>query len=103
MRQQIIEEGVRVDGRKLDQVRPISSRVRLLPPRVHGSALFQRGLTQVLSIATLGTAGDAQDLADDLHPDIEKRYLHHYNFPLTLWVRQSHCDRPEDGKSGMVR
>ncbi|MTF39743.1 polyribonucleotide nucleotidyltransferase [Cyanobacterium aponinum] len=81
MRQQIIEEGVRVDGRKLDQVRPISSRVRLLPPRVHGSALFQRGLTQVLSIATLGTAGDAQDLADDLHPDIEKRYLHHYNFP----------------------
>ncbi|MBD2395796.1 polyribonucleotide nucleotidyltransferase [Cyanobacterium aponinum FACHB-4101] len=81
MRQQIIEEGVRVDGRKLDQVRPISSRVRLLPPRVHGSALFQRGLTQVLSIATLGTAGDAQDLADDLHPDLEKRYLHHYNFP----------------------
>ncbi|WPF89618.1 polyribonucleotide nucleotidyltransferase [Cyanobacterium aponinum AL20118] len=81
MRQQIIEEGVRVDGRKLDQVRPISSRVRLLPSRVHGSALFQRGLTQVLSIATLGTAGDAQDLADDLHPDIEKRYLHHYNFP----------------------
>ncbi len=81
MRQQIIEEGVRVDGRKLDQVRPISSRVRLLPARVHGSALFQRGLTQVLSIATLGTAGDAQDLADDLHPDLEKRYLHHYNFP----------------------
>lgn len=81
MRQQIIEEGVRVDGRKLDQVRPISCRVRLLPPRVHGSALFQRGLTQVLSIATLGTSGDAQDLADDLHPDIEKRYLHHYNFP----------------------
>ncbi|WP_330205153.1 polyribonucleotide nucleotidyltransferase [Cyanobacterium sp. Dongsha4] len=81
MRQQIIEEGVRVDGRKLDQVRPISSRVRLLPPRVHGSALFQRGLTQVLSIATLGTSGDAQDLADDLHPDLEKRYLHHYNFP----------------------
>jgi len=81
MRQQIIEEGVRVDGRKLDQVRPISSRVGLLPPRVHGSALFQRGLTQVLSIATLGTAGDAQDLADDLHPDLEKRYLHHYNFP----------------------
>jgi len=81
MRQQIIEDGVRVDGRKLDQVRPISSRVRLLPPRVHGSALFQRGLTQVLSIATLGTSGDAQDLADDLHPDLEKRYLHHYNFP----------------------
>ncbi|MBF2056589.1 MAG: polyribonucleotide nucleotidyltransferase [Cyanobacterium sp. T60_A2020_053] len=81
MRRQIIEDGVRVDGRKLDDVRPISSRVGLLPPRVHGSALFQRGLTQVLSIATLGTPGDAQDLTDDLHPDIEKRYLHHYNFP----------------------
>lgn len=81
MRLQIIEDNVRVDGRKLDQVRPISSRVRLLPPRVHGSALFQRGLTQVLSIATLGTPGDAQDLTDDLHPDVEKRYLHHYNFP----------------------
>ena len=72
MRLQIIEDGVRVDGRKLDEVRPISSRVRLLPPRVHGSGLFQRGLTQVLSIATLGTPGDAQDLADDLHPDVEK-------------------------------
>jgi polyribonucleotide nucleotidyltransferase len=81
MRRQIIEEGVRVDGRKLDQVRPIQCRVGLLPPRVHGSGLFQRGLTQVLSIATLGTSGDAQDLGDDLHPDNEKRYLHHYNFP----------------------
>lgn len=81
MRRQIIDDGVRVDGRKLDQVRPISSRVGLLPARVHGSGLFQRGLTQVLSIATLGTSGDAQDLADDLHPDFEKRYLHHYNFP----------------------
>ena len=81
MRRQIIEDGVRVDGRKLDQVRPIQSRVSLLPSRVHGSGLFQRGLTQVLSIATLGTSGDAQDLADDLHPDNEKRYLHHYNFP----------------------
>ncbi len=81
MRSQIIEDGVRVDGRKLDEVRPISCRVGLLPARVHGTGLFQRGLTQVLSIATLGTPGDAQDLADDLHPDIEKRYLHHYNFP----------------------
>jgi polyribonucleotide nucleotidyltransferase len=81
MREQIIEQGVRVDGRKLDQVRPISCRVGLLPQRVHGSGLFRRGLTQVLSIATLGTSGDAQDLADDLHPEDEKRYLHHYNFP----------------------
>ena len=81
MRSQIIEEGVRVDGRKLDQVRPISCQTGILPQRVHGCGLFKRGLTQVLSIATLGTSGDAQDLGDDLHPESEKRYLHHYNFP----------------------
>ncbi|PSF31306.1 polyribonucleotide nucleotidyltransferase [Aphanothece hegewaldii CCALA 016] len=81
MRSQIINDGVRVDGRALDQVRPISCRVGVLPKRVHGSGLFNRGLTQVLSLATLGTPGDAQDLGDDLHPEDEKRYLHHYNFP----------------------
>ncbi len=81
MRRQILEEGIRVDGRKLDEVRPISCHVGVLPQRVHGSALFNRGLTQVLSIATLGTPADAQALADDLHPEEEKRYLHHYNFP----------------------
>ncbi len=81
MRKQIIEDGVRVDGRKLDEVRPVSCRVGVLPSRVHGTALFNRGLTQVLSAATLGTPGDAQDLGDDLHPQQDKRYLHHYNFP----------------------
>lgn len=81
MRRQIVEEGVRVDGRKLDEVRPVSCRVGVLPRRVHGSGLFNRGLTQVMSAVTLGTPGDAQELADDLHPEDEKRYLHHYNFP----------------------
>ncbi|MBD1940600.1 polyribonucleotide nucleotidyltransferase [Microcoleus sp. FACHB-68] len=81
MRRQIVEDGVRVDGRKLDQVRPVSCQVGLLPRRVHGTGLFNRGLTQVMSVVTLGTPGDAQDLADDLHPEDEKRYLHHYNFP----------------------
>lgn len=81
MRKQIVEDGIRVDGRKLDEVRPVSCRVGVLPSRVHGSALFNRGLTQVLSAATLGTPGDAQDLGDDLHPQQDKRYLHHYNFP----------------------
>jgi polyribonucleotide nucleotidyltransferase len=80
MRRQVIEDKIRVDGRKLDEVRPISCRVGILPPRVHGSGLFNRGLTQVLSIVTLGTPGDAQEM-DDLHPDEKKRYLHHYNFP----------------------
>jgi len=81
MRRQIIDDGRRVDGRTLDEVRPISCMVGILPQRVHGSGLFNRGLTQVLSIATLGTPGDAQALADDLHPEDVKRYLHHYNFP----------------------
>ncbi|HEY9629513.1 MAG TPA: polyribonucleotide nucleotidyltransferase [Coleofasciculaceae cyanobacterium] len=80
MRRQIVEDNVRVDGRKLDEVRPISCRTGVLPNRVHGSGLFQRGLTQVMSVVTLGTPGDAQDM-DDLHPDEEKRYMHHYNFP----------------------
>ncbi len=53
----------------------------ILPQRVHGSGLFNRGLTQVLSCATLGSPGDAQNLSDDFHPEDEKRYLHHYNFP----------------------
>lgn len=81
MRRQIVEEGVRVDGRKLDEVRPVSAQVDLLPKRVHGSGLFNRGLTQVLSICTLGTPGDAQNLSDDLQQDQQKHYLHHYNFP----------------------
>ncbi|RUT12519.1 polyribonucleotide nucleotidyltransferase [Chroococcidiopsis cubana SAG 39.79] len=81
MRRQIVEDGVRVDGRKLDEVRPVSCRVDVLPKRVHGSGLFNRGLTQVLSACTLGTPGDAQNLSDDLQEDLEKRYIHHYNFP----------------------
>ncbi len=80
MRRQVVEQNVRVDGRKLDEVRPVTSRVGVLPRRVHGSGLFTRGLTQVLSLATLGTPGDAQEL-DDLNPATEKRYMHHYNFP----------------------
>lgn len=80
MRQQILKDGKRVDGRNLDQVRVISAAAGVLPKRVHGSGLFQRGLTQVLSTATLGTPSDAQEM-DDLNPSNEKTYLHHYNFP----------------------
>jgi polyribonucleotide nucleotidyltransferase len=80
MRRQIIEDGVRVDGRKLNEVRQITCRTGILPQRVHGSALFQRELTQVMSVVTLGTPGEAQEL-DDLHPDEHKRYMHHYNMP----------------------
>ncbi len=80
MRSQIINDGKRVDGRELDEVRKITASAGILPKRVHGSALFQRGLTQVLSTATLGTPSDAQEM-DDLNPSAEKTYLHHYNFP----------------------
>jgi len=80
MRQQILKDGKRVDGRALDEVRTISAAAGVLPKRVHGSGLFQRGLTQVLSTATLGTPSDAQEM-DDLTPTTEKTYLHHYNFP----------------------
>lgn len=81
MRAQIVGKGIRIDGRSLNEVRPVSCRVGLLPRRVHGSGLFNRGLTQVLSACTLGTPGDAQDLADEFFGEDSKRYLHHYNFP----------------------
>jgi polyribonucleotide nucleotidyltransferase len=75
----VLERGQRADGRALDEIRPISSEVGLLP-RAHGSGLFTRGLTQVVSIATLGTPREEQRL-DTLRPEEVKRYMHHYNFP----------------------
>ena len=72
-------EGKRVDGRGLDDIRPLAAEVGLLP-RVHGSGLFTRGQTQVLSIATLGPVSDAQKL-DSLDEETTKRYMHQYNFP----------------------
>lgn len=79
MRDMIINEGVRADGRKVEEVRQIEVEVGILP-RAHGSALFTRGSTQALSICTLGSPGDAQKL-DGVDPLTEKRWIHHYNFP----------------------
>jgi polyribonucleotide nucleotidyltransferase len=79
VRQRILERGLRPDGRGLAEVRPIWSEVDV-SPRAHGSGLFTRGETQVLTLATLGTPRDAQSL-DNLTPTEEKRYIHHYNFP----------------------
>ncbi len=79
MRKNILEKEVRIDGRKLDEIRPLNIEVGVLP-RTHGTGLFMRGETQVLSIATLGAPGDAQTI-DTMDRDIEKRYMHHYNFP----------------------
>ena len=73
------DEKKRVDGRGIDEIRPLNAQVDLLP-RVHGSGLFTRGQTQVLSIATLAPMADAQKL-DGIDEQVEKRYIHHYNFP----------------------
>ncbi len=72
-------EGKRVDGRGIDEIRPLAAEVGVLP-RVHGSGLFTRGQTQVLTVATLGPVSDAQRI-DGLDEEDTKRYMHHYNFP----------------------
>ncbi|KKQ70639.1 MAG: Polyribonucleotide nucleotidyltransferase, polyribonucleotide nucleotidyltransferase [Candidatus Peregrinibacteria bacterium GW2011_GWC2_39_14] len=79
MRKRILEKEERLDGRKLDEIRPLSCEVGVLP-RTHGSALFRRGETQVLDITTLGAPGDAQ-IIETMDQDEEKRYMHHYSFP----------------------
>ncbi|ULT58596.1 polyribonucleotide nucleotidyltransferase [Neobacillus drentensis] len=79
VRRLITVEKVRPDGRKIDEIRPLSSQVSILP-RTHGSGLFTRGQTQALSICTLGAMGDVQIL-DGLGIEEEKRFMHHYNFP----------------------
>ncbi|MBR4949950.1 MAG: polyribonucleotide nucleotidyltransferase [Clostridia bacterium] len=79
VRDWIFVEGKRVDGRTLDQIRPLSGEVGLLP-RAHGTGLFQRGLTQVLTVATLGPISEVQRL-DGIDEEESKRYMHHYNFP----------------------
>ena len=79
VRRLITDEKVRPDGRKIDEIRPLSSRVDLLP-RTHGSALFTRGQTQALSVCTLGALNEHQML-DGLEVEETKRFMHHYNFP----------------------
>jgi len=78
-RQVIVDEGIRMDGRGVDDIRPITVEVGILP-RAHGSGLFTRGQTQALTVATLGPNSDVQRI-DTISPETEKRYLHHYNMP----------------------
>ena len=79
VRRWLLDEQKRVDGRKMDEIRPLAAEVSVLP-RVHGSGLFTRGQTQVLTVATLGPISD-QQILDGIDGDEEKRYIHHYNFP----------------------
>ena len=79
VRNMILDEGIRPDNRKLDEIRPIWCETQMLP-RVHGSGLFKRGQTQVLSACTLAPASESQTI-DGISEQTEKRYMHHYNFP----------------------
>ncbi len=79
VRRWLLDEQKRVDGRKMDQMRPLAAEVDLLP-RVHGSGMFTRGQTQVLTVATLGPVSEGQ-LLDGIDEEESKRYIHHYNFP----------------------
>lgn len=80
VRRSILEDGVRMSGRQIDEIRPVGALVDVLPRRVHGSALFQRGETQGLTTCTLGAPGDKQ-LIEGMEGEKELRYMHHYNFP----------------------
>lgn len=79
VRRWLLDEGKRVDGRGIDEIRPLNAQIDLID-RVHGSGMFTRGQTQVLSITTLGPVSDAQ-LLDGIDNETSKRYIHHYNFP----------------------
>lgn len=79
VRRLITEDKVRPDGRKVDEIRPLNAQIDLLP-RTHGSAMFTRGQTQVISITTLGPLADEQ-IIDNLTPEDTRRFMHHYNFP----------------------
>jgi polyribonucleotide nucleotidyltransferase len=79
VRQRIISEGVRIDGRGLKDIRPLSAEINVVP-RVHGSSLFERGETQIMNVATLNMLRMEQ-MIDTLNPETRKRYMHHYNFP----------------------
>ncbi len=79
VRRWLLDDGKRVDGRGINEIRPLNAEVGMLP-RVHGSGMFTRGQTQVLTACTLGSLRDAQ-IIDDITPETEKRYMHQYNFP----------------------
>ncbi len=102
VRTNILEQGKRPDGRKTDEVREIWCETNI-SPRVHGSGLFTRGETQVLTLATLGTPKQAQEL-DNLSPEDSKRYMHHYNFPpfSTGEVKRPFRSRREIGHGALA-
>ena len=101
VRGRILNEGVRPDGRGMTEIRPLSSEVGLLP-RVHGSGLFKRGQTQVLTACTLAPMSDMQML-DGLWDEESKRYIHHYNFPPYSVGETGRMRVPDAGRSATER
>ena len=102
VRELVLNEGIRMDGRDTETIRPITVEVGLLP-RAHGSALFTRGETQALTVATLGPSSDVQRI-DTISPEESKRYLHHYNFPpYSAPARTRSCAGPAGATSAMAR
>ena len=99
VRRWLLDEQKRVDGRKMDEIRPLAAEVGLLP-RVHGSGMFTRGQTQVLTVATLGTISEAQKL-DGIDDQEQKRYIHHYNFPSSS-VGETRPGRREIGHGALA-
>ena len=100
MRKQILEHGKRADQREVTEIRPLDIHVGVLP-RTHGTGLFTRGETQVLTVATLGGLTMAQKL-DTLSPNESKRYMHHYNFPPYSSAKLVRCAAPAAAISAMA-
>lgn len=95
-----LDDGKRVDGRGIDEIRPLAAEIDLLD-RVHGSGMFTRGQTQVLTVTTLGPVSDSQIL-DGIDGEDTKRYMHHYNFPRTRSARPSPREAPDAARSATV-
>lgn len=101
VRRWLLEDGKRVDGRRLDEIRPLAAEVGLIR-RAHGSGLFTRGQTQVLTVATLGTMEEAQEI-DGIDEQTEKRYMHHYNMPGYSTGEAKPARSPDGAKSDTAR
>jgi polyribonucleotide nucleotidyltransferase len=101
VRRRIVEDGARIDGRGLEDIRQLAAEVEVLP-RVHGSALFERGETQILGVTTLNMLRMEQ-MVDTLNPESRKRYMHHYNFPPYSTARPAASARPSAARSATGR
>jgi len=101
LRDEVLERGVRLDGRAFDEIRPIWTLVGVIP-RTHGSAIFTRGETQALVTTTLGTSDDQQKI-ETVDGEFYKRFMLHYNFPPFSWAKSHSCAGPAAARSATAR